>query len=300
MGKISIHHFCNKICCQTSMFINSRMATIEKYRDVQVYSGKMSRYSVIFRLIPWYSGIFRHIPLYSVIFRDIPAFRVFTTPTIYVGLNILVQWWWKRTTVFSINIINTIVVEFLYSADVLQKFHANTLRRWCANIVTKGEVTPIRRRRYNSTPDILGKVYMESTLVVHKLPSLMPSNRGETGDDNTTTCARISFKFPRKSCFFLRRSDDFSTAKRWFSTEWHFISTEKCHISTEIDNTFYGTASNFYGKTLRLYRKILNFHGKSLHLYGKQAIFYGTSIIFYGRCMSLMGHRKIQAIKLHS
>jgi hypothetical protein len=69
MGKI--HHFCNKICCQTSMFINSRMATIGKYRDVPVYSGKMSWYSVIFRHIPWYSGIF----------RDIPAFRVFTTPS---------------------------------------------------------------------------------------------------------------------------------------------------------------------------------------------------------------------------
>jgi hypothetical protein len=40
MGKI--HHFGNKICCQTSMFMNSRMATIGKYRDVPVYSGKMS------------------------------------------------------------------------------------------------------------------------------------------------------------------------------------------------------------------------------------------------------------------
>jgi hypothetical protein len=60
------------ICCQTSMFINSRMATIEKYRDVQVYSGKMSRYSVIFRHIPWYSAIFRDIPVYSAKFRYIP------------------------------------------------------------------------------------------------------------------------------------------------------------------------------------------------------------------------------------
>ena len=34
--------FCNKICCQTSMFINSRIATIGKYCDVPVYSGKMS------------------------------------------------------------------------------------------------------------------------------------------------------------------------------------------------------------------------------------------------------------------
>jgi hypothetical protein len=68
MGKI--HHFCNKICCQTSMFINSRIANIGKYCDVPVYSGKMS----------WYSVIFRHIPWYSAIFRDIPAFRVFTTP----------------------------------------------------------------------------------------------------------------------------------------------------------------------------------------------------------------------------
>jgi hypothetical protein len=52
-----IHHFCNKICCQTSMFINSRTATFGKYCDVPVYSGKMSWYSVIFRHIPWYSGI---------------------------------------------------------------------------------------------------------------------------------------------------------------------------------------------------------------------------------------------------
>jgi hypothetical protein len=74
MGKI--HHFCNKICCKTSMFINSRMATIVKYRDVQVYSGKMSWYSVIFRDIPWYSGIFRDIPPYSVIFRHIPWYSV--------------------------------------------------------------------------------------------------------------------------------------------------------------------------------------------------------------------------------
>jgi hypothetical protein len=67
MGKI--HHFCNKICCQTSMFINSRIATIGKYCDVPVYSGKMSWYSVIFRHIPRYSAIFRDIPPYSVIFR---------------------------------------------------------------------------------------------------------------------------------------------------------------------------------------------------------------------------------------
>jgi hypothetical protein len=57
------------ISCQTSMFINIRMATIGKYRNVPVYSGKMSWYSVIFRHIPWYSGIFRDIPPYSVIFR---------------------------------------------------------------------------------------------------------------------------------------------------------------------------------------------------------------------------------------
>jgi hypothetical protein len=63
MGKI--HDFCNKIW-QTSMFINSRMATIGKYRDVPVYSGKLSW---IFRDIPPYSVIFRHIPWYSVIFR---------------------------------------------------------------------------------------------------------------------------------------------------------------------------------------------------------------------------------------
>jgi hypothetical protein len=44
------------------MFINSRMATIEKYRDIP---GKC-------RDIPWYSGIFRDIPVYSVIFRHIP------------------------------------------------------------------------------------------------------------------------------------------------------------------------------------------------------------------------------------
>jgi hypothetical protein len=60
MGKI--HHFCNKICCQTSMFINSRMATIRKYCDVPVYSGKKSWYTVIFRHIPWYSYIHCHIP----------------------------------------------------------------------------------------------------------------------------------------------------------------------------------------------------------------------------------------------
>ena len=78
MGKI--HHFCNKICCQTSMFINSPIATIEKYCDIPVYSGKMSWYSAIFRDIPPYSVIFRHIPWYSAIFRDIPAFRIFTTP----------------------------------------------------------------------------------------------------------------------------------------------------------------------------------------------------------------------------
>jgi hypothetical protein len=55
MGKS--HHFCNKICCQTSMFINSRIATIGKYCDVPVYSGKMSWYSAIFSDIPPYSGI---------------------------------------------------------------------------------------------------------------------------------------------------------------------------------------------------------------------------------------------------
>jgi hypothetical protein len=38
------------------------LATIGKYCDVPVYSGKMS----------WYSVIFRHIPPYSAIFRDIP------------------------------------------------------------------------------------------------------------------------------------------------------------------------------------------------------------------------------------
>jgi hypothetical protein len=65
------------------MFINSRMATIGKYCDVPVYSGKMSWYSVIIRHIPWYSAIFRDIPPYSAIFRDIPAFRVFTTPMNY-------------------------------------------------------------------------------------------------------------------------------------------------------------------------------------------------------------------------
>jgi hypothetical protein len=50
-------------------FINSRMATIGKYCDVPVYSGKMSWHSVLFRHIPWYSAIFRDIPPYSVIFR---------------------------------------------------------------------------------------------------------------------------------------------------------------------------------------------------------------------------------------
>jgi hypothetical protein len=40
------------------MFINSRVVTIGKYRDVPVYSRKMS----------WYSGIFRDI-------RDIPGFH---------------------------------------------------------------------------------------------------------------------------------------------------------------------------------------------------------------------------------
>jgi hypothetical protein len=54
-----------------SMFINSCMATIGKYCDVPVYSGKMSWYSVLFRDIPEYSVIFRHIPWYS----GIPGFH---------------------------------------------------------------------------------------------------------------------------------------------------------------------------------------------------------------------------------
>jgi hypothetical protein len=53
------------------MFINSRMATIGKYCDVPVYSGKMPWYSVLFRDITPYSVIFRHIPWYS----GIPGFH---------------------------------------------------------------------------------------------------------------------------------------------------------------------------------------------------------------------------------
>ena len=49
---------------------------------------------------------------------------------------------------------------------------------------------------------------------------------GETGDDNTTTCARISFKFLRTSCDF-----------------------------------FYGEAMIFYGMTLYFYGKVSHFHG---------------------------------------
>jgi hypothetical protein len=51
------------------MFINSRMATIDKYRDIPVYSGKMSWYSAIFRDIPPYSGIpgFHNAPIYHAI-----------------------------------------------------------------------------------------------------------------------------------------------------------------------------------------------------------------------------------------
>jgi hypothetical protein len=59
------------------MFINSRMATIDKYRDVPVYSGKISWYSAIFRDIPWYSAIFRDIPPYSGIpgFHNAPIYH---------------------------------------------------------------------------------------------------------------------------------------------------------------------------------------------------------------------------------
>jgi hypothetical protein len=65
MGKI--HHFCNKICCQTSMFINSRRLPSENIVMFRYIPGKCHD-------IPWYSGIFRDIQAYSVIFRHIPRY----------------------------------------------------------------------------------------------------------------------------------------------------------------------------------------------------------------------------------
>jgi hypothetical protein len=67
-----------------SCITNSCMATIGKYRDVPVYSGKMS----------WYSGIFRDIPPYSMIF-GIPGFHnaqvlfINTTNTRVYFMNII-------------------------------------------------------------------------------------------------------------------------------------------------------------------------------------------------------------------
>jgi hypothetical protein len=84
--------------------------------------------------------------------------------------------------------------------------------------------------------------------LLENISRLVAQSRWRAGDDNTTTCARISFKFLRKSC-------DFFYGEAMIFYGMHFISTEKYHISTEIDNTFYGTASNFYGKTLHFYRK---------------------------------------------
>ena len=54
--------FCNKICCQTSMFINSHMGTIGNIVMFRYIPGKC-------RDIPCYSATFRDIPPYSVIFR---------------------------------------------------------------------------------------------------------------------------------------------------------------------------------------------------------------------------------------
>jgi hypothetical protein len=68
------------------------MANLGKYRNVPVYSGKMSLYS----------AIFRDIPAYSAIFRDIPAFRVFTTPVAE----------WLNANKLSLNTTKTKVILF--------------------------------------------------------------------------------------------------------------------------------------------------------------------------------------------